>query len=274
MTQPDWDDAFANSAYIADGPRFPERWAAQAQAFRQTASGALGLAYGPAPRARLDLFLPKGQAQGVLVFVHGGYWKAFDRHDWSHLAAGAVARGWAVAMPGYTLAPEAGLPDMAAQIASAIRMAADRVAGAIQLAGHSAGGQLVTRMLCAPGLLPRAVLERVGRVTSISGLHDLRPLLHTRMNAALGLTEATAQRESPALQPRVTGPAVTAWVGAQERPEFLRQARLLAAAWPGTQLVIEQGRHHFDVIDGLSDPDSALTRTVLALPSEQAPDAP
>ena len=46
------------------------------------------------------------------MFVHGGYWLRFDRDMWSHLAAGAVARGWACAIPSYTLAPEARISAM------------------------------------------------------------------------------------------------------------------------------------------------------------------
>lgn len=271
MTQTDWDDTFANSAYIANAAAYPPLWAARAAEFRATAHGQLNLSYDPAPRAKLDLFLPKDAPSGVLVFVHGGYWKAFDRSDWSHLSKGAIARGWAVAMPGYTLAPEASLPQIARLIAKAIADVTERLAGPVHLAGHSAGGHLVTRMLCAPDMLPERARARIRRVTSISGLHDLRPLLHTQMNKTLGLTEASAQTESPALHPRLPGPAVTAWVGADERPEFLRQARLLAMAWPETGLCIEAGRHHFDVIEGLEHPDSPLTLAVLAPPPEQAP---
>ncbi|MFN4056920.1 MAG: alpha/beta hydrolase [Roseinatronobacter sp.] len=270
MTLPDWDDAFANSPYIANAASYPALWAAQAAAFRATAKGQFDTPYDTAPRTRFDLFMPQGDVTGLVVFVHGGYWKAFDRQDWSHLAAGAINRGWAVAMPGYSLAPAARLPDMAQQIASAIHAAAAQVSGPIHLAGHSAGGHLVTRMLSAPGILPVETFSRIRRVTSIAGLHDLRPLLHTEMNATLKLTDATAHSESPALHPRLRGPAVTAWVGAQERPEFLRQSRLLAEAWAGTEFVIDAGCHHFDVIEGLRYPDSPLTRAMLAAPPEQA----
>ena len=83
------------------------------------------------------------------MFVHGGYWKAFDKSTWSHLAHGAVARGWAMALPSYTLAPDATLAQMTAQIARAIAAARAEVPGPVRLAGHSAGGHLVARMLCA-----------------------------------------------------------------------------------------------------------------------------
>ena len=52
------------------------------------------------------------------------------------------------------------------------------------------------------------------------------------------------------------------WVGGQERPAFLWQARVLAEEWdcPWT---VDPGRHHFDVIDGLEDGESPLMRACL-----------
>ena len=92
------DDAYANAAYIPEGDSFPAKWETDAVVFRDVTEGAeLDLAYGPAARQKLDLFRPQGQAKGLLVFVHGGFWRMLDNSYWSHLAAGALARGWAVA---------------------------------------------------------------------------------------------------------------------------------------------------------------------------------
>lgn len=269
MTDPagiDWEDAFANAAHIPGGALYPARWAARAAAFRASVPGSCDIPYGDGPRARLDLFRPQGAARGLVVLVHGGFWLDFAPGDWSHLAAGALARGWAVALPGYPLAPAARIAQITAHVGRAIAHAAGLVAGPIRLAGHSAGGQLVTRMVCADSPLPGALRARITRVVSISGLHDLRPLRLHSMNARLRLDAAEARAESPALQPRHPGPAVTAWAGAAERPEFLRQSALLAEAWSTADapvpLVTDPGRHHFDVIDGLCAPDHPLCQAL------------
>jgi hypothetical protein len=55
---------------------------------------------------------------------------------------------------------------------------------------------------------------------------------------------------------------VSVWVGAAERPAFLEQAGWLARAWDAP-LTREPGRHHFDVIEGLESPGSALAEAVL-----------
>lgn len=257
------DDAYAIGAHIPGSDAFPPKWAAAAQAFRaaQGKNARIDLKYGDGARHRFDLFQPEGTFRGLFVFVHGGYWKAFDKSSWSHLAAGAVARGWAVAMPSYTLAPEARISAMTREIARAITAASGMIAGPIRLAGHSAGGHLVARML-APGLLPDDVAARMGRVLPISPLSDLRPLLRTSMNDVLELDAAEAAAESPVLMTRRHAARVTVWVGSEERPALLDQARWLSQAWDAG-LVIDPGRHHFDVIEPLENPHSPITQALL-----------
>lgn len=267
----DWDDAYSNSAYIPGGDTYPARWAERAAAFRAEIAGAgraeLDLPYGEGERERYDLFRPEGPAKGTVVFVHGGYWMAFDKGRWSHLAAGPLARGWAVAMPGYTLCPENRIAGITRQVARAVETIARAQAGPLRLTGHSAGGHLVSRLACADAPLSEEVRDRVGHVVSISGLHDLRPLLNTGMNTTLRLDKAEAAAESPALLRPRPGTGITCWVGADERPEFVRQSELLANVWLGlgvaTALRLAEGRHHFDVIDDLTDPDSELVATLL-----------
>lgn len=266
-----WDNAYTNGANIAGGERWPAAWVEPAQAFRDELSAAgrakLDIAYGDKLRNRLDLFMPEGAPKGLVVFVHGGYWMALDKSFWSHLAAGSVASGYAVAMPSYTLCPEVGISNIVKEIGAAIAKAAEMVDGPIVLTGHSAGGHLVSRMICANTPLAPNVQRRIRHVVSLSGLHDLRPLMRTGMNATLKVDEAEALTESPALLRPMDNARITCWVGGGERAEFLRQNALLANIWTGlgaaTNAVVEPDRHHFNVIDGLADKNHALTRTLL-----------
>jgi len=261
----DWEDAFANASHIENGESYPQLWLDRAAAFRAQIEGRLSeVAYGAAAREKMDIFRPESDSKGLLVFVHGGYWRAFSKDHWSHLAAGALARGWTVVMPGYTLAPENTIPGITGQISRAITQAAGLVDGPIHLAGHSAGGHLATRMVSDDSTLPAPIAERIARVISISGLHDLRPLVLNSLNEILGLTPEIAAAESPALHGVRPGVRVTAWVGAAERPEFLRQAALLAESWAPADLIAAPRRHHFDVIDDLCEPSSQLVNALLA----------
>jgi acetyl esterase/lipase len=210
-----------------------------------------------------DLMHPQGGAEGTMIFVHGGYWLRSDRSDWSQFGAGALGRGWAVAMPSYDLCPDVRIAGITQQIAQAVMAVAGMTEGPLSLAGHSAGGHLVARML-APGMLPQAVRARLVHVVPISPLSDLEPLLRTAMNDAFGMDAAMAQAESPRRQPPPDRP-VTVWVGADERPALLDQARWLAQAW-GCDHVVTEAEHHFNVIDALCDPASDLIARLTTAP--------
>ncbi len=276
----DWDDAFANMAYAENAQALPGIWSEKSAAYRAGLSAGgkrveTDIAYGPHPRERFDLVWPDGPVRGLAVFVHGGYWMRLDKSYWTAFAEGARSRGWAVCFPSYTLTPEARISAITTQIGRAVEQAATLVDGPIRLAGHSAGGHLITRLLCDDSPLSSAVQERIAHSLSISGLHDLRPLLHTQMNETLGLELAEARAESAVLaQPALAAPLVC-WVGGGERPEFIRQARLLAQMWQGLDAAvtchIDGDHNHFTVLDGLEDPESPITHAFVGDGTEEEP---
>ena len=147
---------------------------------------------------------------------------------------------------------------MTQEIARAVEVAARLVAGPVVVTGHSAGGQLSARMGCADVSLSAPVK----RVVPISPLADLEPLSLTAMNADLGLDAAEIAGESPARLSLRPGVEAHVWVGAQEgrlfsgRPGFCRKRGRARGRR-------KRGKHHFDVIDGLTDPASALLSVCL-----------
>jgi acetyl esterase/lipase len=286
----DWDSAYENGNFIEDAGSYVERWQEKSSLFRhqfnENNQAILDIRYGNKPRNLLDLFLPDNIEQnitaniqnqtlpklkavkGIVFFVHGGYWLDFDKSSWSHLAKGCLDAGFIVVMPSYTLCPQADIPTIIADIAQAINYVASHITGDIRLSGHSAGGHLVSSMLCENSPLYKATQNRIVKTVSISGLHDLRPLLKNKMNEQLQLTPLLAQQYSPALNAPSQLAPLTCWVGACERPEFIRQNRILADIWKSfeitTDIIEEQGKHHFNVIDGLEDMYHPLTQSLLS----------
>ncbi|MEL6965160.1 MAG: alpha/beta hydrolase [Pseudomonadota bacterium] len=264
----DWSAAYDNRAAVgqAEVEAFVADITKEAAAFRDQMSAAgrvmLDQAYGDLPRQHFDLFLPDTEPRALAVFIHGGYWRSFDKSFWSHLAAGPLARGAIVALPSYTLCPEARIRDITTEITQFLGKIADRYPLPLHLAGHSAGGHLATRSAYAGGLL-----NRLAKIVSISGVHDLRPLLKTSMNLDLHLDNDEACAESPALHHPPDDIDVTCWVGADELPTFRWQNHLLAEAWgllgAKAEAVEAAGKHHFSVVEDLADPGSELTQTLL-----------
>lgn len=254
------DRAYANAAHIAGAADYPDRWAARSAEYRRElgARARLDLPYGPGERHRFDLFLPVAKPKALLVFVHGGYWLAFGRESWSFVARGANALGWAVAIPSYTLAPDARIAAMTQEIRRATDAAFAECPCPVVVTGHSAGGHLSARMGCADS--PLAADLR--KVVPISPLADLGPIAGTAMNDKLHLDAAEVAQESPVSHRLKPDVAAHVWVGAQERPAFLWQARLLSETWD-CAWTAAPARHHFDVIDDLADPDSALMQAIV-----------
>ena len=97
QTPADPDDAYENRIHIPDADRHLAAWPKDAATFRRPFAGTdLNLAYGSSKRTHYDLFTPKGgieAACGLAAFVHGGYWVALSKNDFSHMAAGLLARG-------------------------------------------------------------------------------------------------------------------------------------------------------------------------------------
>ena len=273
----DYDAAYDNGGAVgASAASFGPRWAAEAKAFRDVLIAAgraeLKVAYGERPRQHYDCFLPEdGHPKGLVVFVHGGYWKSQEIANWSHFAQGALAQGFAVALPEYTLCPDATIAEITREVGACLDQLASRIAGPIRLSGHSAGGHLVSRMLCKNAPIAPETATRIDRIVSISGCHDLRPIMLTKMNDILRLDPAMAAAESPALLEPRAGTDLVCLVGGSELPEFRRQNALLANVWHGfgvvTKAVERPGRHHFDVVDDLADPESELVAILTGSPS-------
>ena len=258
------DDEYANATYIPGADKFVARWERNAADFRkllsQRGQAELDTAYGDTDRQCFDLFAPKGSHKGVMIFVHGGFWLNFDKSYWSHLAQGAVEKGWYAALPSYDLCPTVRIHQITSQIAQAVKVISTRISGPLALVGHSAGGHLVARMAVGE-LLPKALHARIAKAMPISPLADLRPLRQTKMNQYFCLSDSDAMAESPALMHRPSC-NVHVWVGAEERAAFIDQARWLSDAW-GAKLTLAPEKHHFDVIEALSDPTSDMVAQLL-----------
>ncbi|MFK7855312.1 MAG: alpha/beta hydrolase [Granulosicoccus sp.] len=268
----DWDDAFDNTGYISGSALMAERWVSLSAEYRQAMlakdCAELDLAYSDGPRNQYDLFKCEQSNNGLVVFIHGGYWHKLDRSYWSFIARGPLEHGWNVAIPSYTLAPEAPISHITQEVAKAITMAAQQLDGPIRLIGHSAGGHLVSRMLCDDSPLDTKILNRIEHVVPVSGVYDLRPLLQTKMNQTLRLNEQEAEQESPVLRAPKSNCSITLWVGCNERPEFLRQTRMMCETWQGQyekiDAIYQAKKDHFSVIEDLADPESDIVAELIS----------
>ncbi len=273
--QPDiqWlERMYNNRMRVPDHPAYFARWAAESALVRRTLACELDVPYGDAPRERLDAFMAPRKGAPLVVFIHGGYWKALDKSVHSFVAGAAHALGAATVMPNYTLCPQARIGNITLQMVRAVAWAwrHARALNAdprrISVVGHSAGGQLAAMMLaCAWNVfdpaLPRDVVKRA---LGLSGLYDLQPLLHVpSLQEVLRLDTAQVAACSPARLPAPARGQMFALVGGDESGEYLRQNRLIQQAWGRERVPLAQalpGLNHFSIVDALVDPKQRAHR--------------
>ncbi|HRJ69931.1 MAG TPA: alpha/beta hydrolase [Beijerinckiaceae bacterium] len=268
LADPAWCEAQYNPRLTVSDPlailaRYAD-WAAQSRAalpFRT-------LSYGDGAREVLD-YVPVAKPRGLIAYIHGGYWRAQHKDDYSWVADTFHAAGYSVAVITYPLCPDVTIRDIVGCCEKAIarlwQELSESERARVLVTGHSAGGYLTAAMFAADWRahgLPASPF--VGGV-SYSGVFELPPLLNTSMNALIRLTPDQAQDWSMGrFSPRVAALLILAY-GADEPGEFHRQSIEQAAHWsticrPAVPAI---GCNHFTIVESLRDPGSQMARLTL-----------
>jgi Esterase/lipase len=259
----DYEVEYNNRARVPEHPVHMAEWLRAAAAWREARHGRWRvIRYGTGPRHTIDFF-SGGHEGPIVVFIHGGYWQAFDASSFSHLAAGLNAHGIDVAIPSYDLCPNVAVADIIGQMRAATRELA-RLGRPLVMSGHSAGGHLAACMLATDWPAYDASLpgDLVIAAYAISGLFDLGPLVETSINKALHLDHATARAASPMFWNAPRRGSLDAVVGESESAEYFRQSRTIVDLWGAAGVATRFGTipnaNHFTAIAPLADPSSAM----------------
>ncbi|MES2976790.1 MAG: alpha/beta hydrolase [Pseudomonadota bacterium] len=279
---PVWlDSMYNNRALVPDAPAYFERWGGLSRDARTHPDCAIDVRFGKEPGEQLDVFQAPGKTSApVLIFIHGGYWRALDKADHSFVAPAFTTAGACVVVPNYDLCPATTVPGIVMQMVRAVEWTFRNIAAyggdpqRISVVGHSAGGHLAAMMLASlwQKLDPRLPADVVKGALSISGLYDLEPIMHTPfLKEALRLTPEQVLKTSPAWMPAPSHGKLYAVYGGNESAEFKRQNELIQKVWGKKVVPVQEGipgRNHFSVLDALVEPDNRLyqlTRQLLGL---------
>lgn len=250
-------------------------WAARSKTFTDSHDCVLDIAYGDRPEEKLDVYRPAASNAPVLIFIHGGYWRALDKQPFAFMCEALVDAGALVVSINYTLCPAVTLDEIVRQCRAACAWVRRNVAdhggdpGRIHVTGHSAGGHLTAMMAATdwPGFAADLPADLLKSASPLSGLFDLAPILQTSINADVRMDPAAATRNSPqALKPAHDMPMTVA-VGGAESDEFRRQSKEFAEYWGRSLSRIDYletpGENHFTIIDGIARAGSPITRALL-----------
>ena len=259
MDQAALDAGYNNTLAVSDSTALLQDFDERSAAMRAAHGEHLDLRYGPAPRSRIDYFAADKPGP-LLIFIHGGYWQIRAKETFSFLAAGPLAHGIHVAMIGYTLAPDATLTEIVAEVHAAISWLKNNAAEfggdseRMIVSGWSAGGHLTAMCLNEPGV--------IGGV-AISGIYDLQPVRLSYLNDKLRLSDEEETALSPLHLPLSSKP-LTITYGTGELPELQRQSEQFSDAranLPGNVVPLFQ-LNHFTILNELAAVNGAITLEV------------
>jgi len=261
---------------VADFQQIFDRWEKDSERARAKLDGYLDAPYGTTGAEKLDVFRPKGESRGLLMYIHGGYWRSLDKERFSFIAPALVEAGITVAIPNYALCPAVRVEDIVMQTVQACawlyRNGGNFGAppNSLHLCGHSAGGHLAAMMLAClwPRYSPDLPKRTVSAALSISGLYDLTEIVKVpSVNCDVRLTEESALKLSPAFLPPATDAPLYTAVGENENEGFHIQNKLIAEKWDKVRRadIPCPGDNHFTVLDRLCDPRSGLFQAVLKM---------
>ena len=265
MGQGERDLGLNNGTAVAGSVEMVAGWEQRSGEMRKRMSAHLDLRYGPRERNRIDFFKAREKAP-TLLFIHGGYWQNRAKEVFSIFAEGPMAHGINVALIGYTLAPDATLDEIVAEIHAGIDYLAGQLpalgaaAEGIVVSGWSAGGHLTSMVLANPHV-------RAGM--TISGIYDLEPIRHSYLNEKLKLDESASHRNSPMMTK--TGPMkpLSLVVGSAELPLLRKQTADFAGhrARYGLPVTYEEipGADHFTILYEMLSPSGRITTLIRQL---------
>jgi arylformamidase len=275
------DREYSPRLLVPDHAEYFSRWAAEGKATRAEMRPQVDLRYGSEKRQTLDYFAASTVKAPLLIFIHGGFWRAFDKSDFSWIAKPYVGKGAAVALVNYGLAPNYGLCQIVEHIREActwLYLHADELGfdrNRMHCSGHSAGAHLTALMLTTDwkGRDARLPHRMFASAVGISGVYELAPLMSADLRRHLQLDDIEARLLSPAHLRCLDEAPVLLAVGKQESAEFHRHSELLRNAWSPRVVkppLVMAGKNHFSACDSFAQPSSALfkaTNTLIQAPA-------
>ena len=246
----------------------------RAERARAALTSEIDVRYGPNPKETFDIFAAASDAKGTpppaQIFIHGGYWRAMDKSDYSHLATDVVAAGVTHISLNYDLCPDVTLDTIVEEIkraviyiyqnANALGIDAER----LYISGHSAGGHLTAMMMrqnWTDAGLPKDVFKGA---MPVSGAFEPEAIMHTSINEDVRLDLDMARRNGLLDGPPLVAAPVLALVGGAEPEGFHTLSESYVALCEDAEKHTVADANHFTVLDQIFQKDGDFFAAMMA----------
>lgn len=236
-------------------------FARRSAATRAHLPGRYGLRYGDGAKATLDVHAPDGAdgAAPLVMFIHGGFWRALDKDDHTFVAPALLASGAVLANVNYDLCPTVTLDAMVEQIADAVRYCHAHAGewgadgGRLFLVGHSAGAHLAAEMLQREWPRGEPAPGAIRGVAALTGIYEPEVILHLTVNAEARIAPEVAARRDCLARAFRLRPRMLVAVGGDEPAGWQAQSTAFAAACADgglrTDTIVVPGANHFTILE-------------------------
>ena len=278
-----WNDMSPEAIELAFNPRATARnvdervtgYAAASAETRARLGCALDVRYGPGEKETLDVF-PAGTPNApVHLFIHGGYWRAMDKSDYSFIADVFQPAGATTVIINYDLCPAVTLETIVAQTMRAIAWTWRNIGehggdpDRLYVSGNSAGGHLTAMALAHDWAAEDLPADIIKGAVPITGVHDCEPVPDITVNELVRLDREAARRLSPLRNPPRRALPVLVAVGGAEPPLWIQMSKDYAALCRAHGLDCEYmelpDHDHFDVSRAVGDAANPLAQAMLRM---------
>jgi acetyl esterase/lipase len=219
-----------------------------------------GVAYGPDPRQRYDIYRPvaAGDDAPVVVFLYGGSWSSGEKSMYRFVGNALAEQGFVAAIPDYRVYPQVRFPEFVEDAASAVTAIRREVAGGrpVVLVGHSAGAQIGALLALDDRYLGGGACGAISGFVGIAGPYDFLPLTSERYRRIF--PEATRDQSQPINFAQGRAPATLLLHGASDRTVAAKDSRDLAAALRAAgnraELRVYDGVGHINIVGAIASP--------------------
>jgi acetyl esterase/lipase len=221
------------------------------------------LAYGPDPRQKLDIYMPRQHAGPlpIVVFVHGGSWQEGNKHPYGFVGRALAAKGFMAMVINYRLHPEGRYPAFVDDVDLALRWAQDNAESLggnparLFAMGHSAGAYNIAQAVLDERYA--GTRARLAGVVTLAGPFDFLPL-DSRITIAVFGDVPDLPSTQPVNHSRPDAPPFLILHGSEDRTVYPKNAialdKALKAMGASSTLKIYNGVSHVSILLAIAKP--------------------
>jgi arylformamidase len=272
-TQAELDRNYDQRGWVKNAEEIIARYPVCSAETRRKLVHRKNIAYGPDVDEVLDIFSTAVAGAPTLIFIHGGAWRNFTKDDHSFVAGALVPAGIHVVVVNFSKIPKVRLPDAVMQARRSIAWVCHHArefggtSDKVYVCGHSSGAHMTAMATLTDWSAFDLPPDAIKGAACISGSYDLEPVLLSARSAYIKLNQQEQIDLSPARHAlRIPCPIFVAYAE-RDTDEFQRHSREFAAALEKSNMQSHVAQlpnvNHFEIIELLADPQSALFCSVL-----------